>query len=62
MAYFLKVYDKDGNVIDDSVAVTNATTVARVIIERELKDGEYSVMRDATAEIKELVEKWKKKK
>lgn len=61
MAYFLKVYDKDGNVID-SVPVTNATTVVGIIIERDLKDGEYSVMTDATPEIKELVKKWKKKK
>lgn len=62
MAYFLKVYDEDGNVIDDSVAVTNASTVVGVIIDRKLKDGEYSVLTDATPEIKRLVEERKKRK
>lgn len=56
MAYFLKVYGKDGNP-DESIGVTNASTVVRIIKDRKLKDGEYSVLTDATPEIKRLVEK-----
>ncbi|MXW43424.1 MAG: hypothetical protein F4X32_06410 [Candidatus Dadabacteria bacterium] len=60
MAYFLTVYDKDGNVSDDKVATTNLSTIVRTIIARKLKDGEYSVKRDVTAEAKKMVEDWKK--
>ena len=68
MGYFFMVTDKDGEVKRDATGselrggTTNLSTVARTIADMGLKDGQYSVFKNVTAEAKEWVEGFRKEK